>query len=410
VKRTLLSLSTALVVCMFVAAGMSSAEATAKTPGSAHATHGAAVKLLVMYQFAGDPIAQHPEVGAGAEAAAKAINATGGINKHPVKIITCDIHDSATQEQACAQEAVSDGVTAVAGSLFESGATSIPTLQHAGIPVVGSLGVYTPEEFTNPDVWPLMGGAATTYPAIPYLLGRLGLKRIAVVANSGTGLPQLIQAQAARAHMKYVGTVSVPFTATDYSPYVEQLKSMKPSVVVQVVSTSASLELMTDAKQLGLHTTWANQTLNIDVNNLHTFGSLANGMYITSSFPPATAATKFPGIKAFNSEMAAAGRSGVASTNVRSAQAITSWVAVHAIALAAKGTSGLLTAHALTVALKKSRVINVEGLLKWRPTAAGPKDFPRVTNSNVYLEKVVSKKLILQSKNPVDYFKAAGLG
>jgi ABC-type branched-subunit amino acid transport system substrate-binding protein len=366
------------------------------------------VKLLVMYQFAGDLIAQHPEVGAGAAAAAKAINGQGGINGHPVQIITCDIHDTATGEQACAEQAVTDGVTAVVGSLFESGAQSIPTLAQVGIPIVGPLGVYTPQEFTNKDVWPLMGGAATTYPAIPYLLARQGLKRIAVIANPGTGLDQLIQAQAAKAGMTYAGTVSVPATATDYSPYVAQLKTEHADVAVQVVSPIAAAQIMQDASQLGLSGTWANQTLNIDVNNLSTFGSNANGMYITSSFPPATA-TQFSGIKNFNSEMDAAGKAGTPDTDIRSAQAVTSWLAVHAVASAARGTKGLLTRTTFTGALKKATSISVEGLLTWMPNAVGPKTFPRVTNSNVYLEKVVAGKLQLVSKTPVDYFKAAGL-
>jgi hypothetical protein len=294
------------------------------------------------------------------------------------------------------------------GSLFESGAQSIPTLAQAGIPVVGPLGVYTPAEFTNKDVWPLMGGAATTYPAIPYLLARHGLKRIAVVANPGTGLDQLIQAQAKKAGMTYAGTVSVPATATDYSPYVEQIKTENPDVTVQVVSPVAAAQIMQGAVQLGQVGTWANQTLNIDVNNLSTFGSAANGMYITSSFPPATA-NGFQGIKNFNTEMNAAGRAGISSTNVRSAQAVTSWLAVHAVALAAKGTTGLLTSSALVGALNKATSVNVEGLLTWMPNAVGPKTFPRITNSNVYLEKVVAGKLQLVSKTPVNYFKAAGL-
>jgi ABC-type branched-subunit amino acid transport system substrate-binding protein len=371
--------------------------------------HGAPVKLLVMYQFEGDPVAQHPEVGAGAQAAAQAINAAGGINGHPIQIITCDIHDSATQEEACAQEAVTDKVTAVAGSLFESGAQSIPTLQKAGIPVIGSLGVYTPEELSNPDVWPLMGGAVTTYPAIPYLAARQGLKRIAVIANPGTGLNQLIQAQAAKAGMSDVGTVTVPLTATDYSSYVEQLKSLNPQIIVQVVSTTASAEMMLDGQQLGLNAIWANQTLNIDVNNLSTFGSSADGMYITSSFPPATAGSEFPGIATFNSEMDAAGKAGISYTKIRSAQAITSWLAVHAIADLAKGTSGLLTSSALISALKSATSVNVEGLITWQPNATGPTDFPRVTNSDVYLEKVVSGQLQLASPTPVNYFSLAGL-
>jgi ABC-type branched-subunit amino acid transport system substrate-binding protein len=398
----LASLAVVLAACSSNSSGGGGAATTSNT-------HGAAVKLLVMYQFEGDPVAQHPEVGAGAEAAAQAINAAGGINGHPIQIITCDIHDSATQEETCAQEAVTDKVTAVAGSLFESGAQSIPTLQKAGIPIIGSLGVYTPGELSNPDVWPLMGGAVTTYPAIPYLAAKQGLKRIAVIANPGTGLNELIQAQAARAGMTYVGTVSVPLTATDYSSYVEQLKTLNPQIIVQVVSTTASAELMQEGQQLGLNAIWANQTLNIDVNNLSTFGSTANGMYITSSFPPATAGAQFPGIAAFNNEMDAAGKAGIGNTNIRSAQAVTSWLAVHAIALVAKGTTGLLTASALISAIHSATSVNVEGLITWHPNATGPTDFPRVTNSDVYLEKVVSGKLVLGSSTPVNYFSLAGL-
>jgi ABC-type branched-subunit amino acid transport system substrate-binding protein len=386
--------------------GACGSAAPASTNGSAHGTP---VSLMVMYQFPGDPYAQHPEVGAGAQAAALAINNAGGINTHPIQIITCDIHDSPTQELACAQEAISDHVAAVVGSLFESGAQSIPTLQQAGIPIIGPLGVYTPNEFTNTDVWPLMGGAATTYPAIPYLAARQGLKRIAVATSPGTGLDQLIKAQASRAGMTYAGTVNVPITATDYSTYAQDLKNLNPDVVVQVLSPTGSTQIMKAAMQIGLSVTWANQTLNIDVSNLSTFGSLADGMYITSSFPPATASGAFPGIANFNKEMSAAGKAGIQATNIPSAQAVTSWLAVHATALAAKGTQGLLTSASLTAALHTATTIDVEGLLTWMPNASGPTNFPRVTNSDVYLEKVAAGALQLVSPTPINYFQAAGL-
>jgi ABC-type branched-subunit amino acid transport system substrate-binding protein len=364
-----------------------------------------------MYQFAGDPIAEHPEVGAGAESAAAAINAAGGINGHEVVIVTCDIRDNPAQEQACAQKAISEKVTAVVGSLFESGAQSIPALQQAGIPIIGNLGVYTPAEFSNPDVWPLMGGASTTYPAIPHLVAKQGLKRLAVVqfSGQGAGLTSLIQAQTKQAGMTYAGTVNVPLTASDYSTYVQALKGMHPDVVVQVLSTTGSVQIMKAGQQLGLHAAWANQTLNIDVSNLATFGALANGMYITSSFPPATATADFPGIAKFNSEMDAGAKAGVKDTDARTAQAITSWVAVHAVAEVAKATTGLLTSAALTQALKSAQSVDVEGLINWSPNATGPANFTRITNSDVYLEKVDAGKLTLVSNTPVDYFKAAGM-
>ena len=376
--------------------------------GGGSTPSGAPVKLLVMYQFTGDPIAEHPEVGAGAQAAANAINASGGIANHPVQIITCDIHDSPTGELACAQQAVSQQVTAVVGSLFESGAQSIPMLAQAGIPIVGSLGVYTPLEFSNPDVYPLMGGAVTTYPAIPYLVAQAGLKSIAVANTAGSGLDQLIAAQASKAGLTYAGKVDVPTTATDFSTYAASLKALNADVIVQVLSNTGSVQLMKAGQQIGLTSKWANQTLNIDAGNLSVFGSLADGMYITSSFPPATASDQFPGIKTFNADMDAAAKAGVAATDVRTAQAITSWLAVRAVAEVAKSTSGQLTNTALVSALKAAQTVNVEGLISWTPNATGPTNFPRVTNSNVYLETVSSGQLKLVSNSPVNYFKISG--
>jgi ABC-type branched-subunit amino acid transport system substrate-binding protein len=395
-------------IAILGACGSSSTSSTSGAGGSSSLS-GTPVKLMVMYQFTGDPIAQHPEVGAGAQAAAQSINAGGGIANHPVQIVTCDLHDSPTGEQACAQQAVSQNVTAVVGSLFETGAQSIPMLQQAGIPIIGSLGVYTPPEFTNPDVWPLMGGAVTTYPAIPYLVAKAGKKSIAVANSPGSGLDQLIQAQASKAGLTYSGTVNVPLTATDYLPYANQVKGLSADVVVQVLSATGSAQIMKAGGQIGLTATWANQTLNIDDSNLSSFGSSADGMFITSSFPPASAGDQFPGIKAFNSEMDAAGKSGVQSTDIRGAQAVTSWLAVHAVANVAKGATGDITAAALVSALKNAQSVDVEGLVSWKPNAVGPSSFPRLTNSGVYLEKVVSGKLQLVSNTPVDYFSVAGL-
>jgi ABC-type branched-subunit amino acid transport system substrate-binding protein len=407
IKRASAASAVGLAGTLLLAACGSSNNTTGNGGGGAAAATGTPIKLMVMYQFTGDPIAEHPEVGAGAQAAAKAISDAGGIGTHPVQIVTCDIHDSPTQELACAQQAVSDHVVAVVGSLFETGAQSIPMLQQAGIPVIGPLGVYTPQELSSTDVWPLMGGAVTTYPAIPYLVARQGLKRLAVATSPGTGLDKLIEAQTTKAGMTYAGTVNVPLNATDYQPYAKSLKDLTPDVIVQILSTTGSAQIMKAGAQIGLNATWANQTLNIDVSNLSTFGSSADGMYITSSFPPATASGQFPGIKNFNAEMDAAGKAGIASTDIRSAQAVTSWLAVHAVATAAKSTSGLLDSAGLIAELKAAQSIDVEGLINWTPNAAGPTNFPRVTNSNVYLEKVSSGQLQLVNNAPVNYFQVS---
>ena len=87
---------------------LSASAATAAKPT------GAPLKLMVVYEGVG-PISS-PEVPEGAIAAAKAINARGGIKGRPVQIIACDTKNDPTTATGCGRRAVSDGVVAMVGN------------------------------------------------------------------------------------------------------------------------------------------------------------------------------------------------------------------------------------------------------------------------------------------------------
>lgn len=357
-------------------------------------------------------IVTHPETVAGAQAAAYAINQAGGIGGHPIVISSCNIGDSSTTEAACARTAVANKITAVVGSTFVFN-TAVPILEKAKIPVIGPPGVATPGEYTSPDVWPLSGGAGVNYPALPYVLKKAGIKTAGIAradVDQAAGLGNLIQSSITGAGLKYTGTVLVPLAATDFTPYVQALKTQGPQATVQVLAIALATQMMNAAKTLAVPTKWANITINIDNPELKTLGPVANGMFLDSSFPPVSASKQFPGIKTFNQQMTTAGKHGVQGTGIRDVNALASWVSVQATADVAAGTSGTLTASKLLSALHSAdKPINVEGLISWTPTAVGPKDFPRITISNVYLDKVVNQKVVLVSPKPINYFKVAGI-
>ena len=61
-------------------------------------------------------ITSFPEIPAADEAAAKQINAEGGLKGHPIQVITCNDQGNVNIDEQCAEKAVSDGVIAAVGS------------------------------------------------------------------------------------------------------------------------------------------------------------------------------------------------------------------------------------------------------------------------------------------------------
>ena len=101
-----------------------------------------------------NPAFSQPQTFAGAQARVDAINASGGINGHPVELIGCDSNLDPNQEQACIDQAISEDVSAiVSSSIFF---TPLTTLEEANIPFIGAQGI-TPDQLSSPMSYPFSG-------------------------------------------------------------------------------------------------------------------------------------------------------------------------------------------------------------------------------------------------------------
>ena len=98
-----------------------------------------------------------PGMPATAEAYARMINDHGGINGHPLKVLTCDEHNDSVRAARCAQQAVDAHVVAVIGSYSQYGQSFMPTLEFAGIPYIGGIPVST-QSVTSPNSFQWSGG------------------------------------------------------------------------------------------------------------------------------------------------------------------------------------------------------------------------------------------------------------
>src|SRR2546423_1434877 len=163
-----LGLAAIVAVAALVAARVASASRRA-TP----------IKLMVIAAVA-TPIQNYPDAKAGAEAAAAAINKAGGVKGRPIEIEFCNTQSQANVATACDRQAVADGVVAVVGHSSTLTTLEEPILQQGGVPDVGLFSFGNAVDWTNPNVFPLVGGVAASYMGIPFAMKRLNKKRFVI--------------------------------------------------------------------------------------------------------------------------------------------------------------------------------------------------------------------------------------
>ncbi|MGY1498762.1 ABC transporter substrate-binding protein [Streptomyces sp. QTS52] len=176
----------ALAVCAALAAGCG------VVPGSSADTENGEITVMT-WAPEGTDATNKPGMPAMAQAYARWINSTGGLNGHKLKILTCNDHNDRVTAVKCARRAADEDVVAVVGSYSQFGDDFLGPLASAGIPYIGGYGV-TNDEFTNPMSYPVNGGS-------PALLAGLG-KELAAVCGpvalirpdtiAGDQLPQLL--------------------------------------------------------------------------------------------------------------------------------------------------------------------------------------------------------------------------
>jgi ABC-type branched-subunit amino acid transport system substrate-binding protein len=388
-RRTWVILGLAACLCAttpLVAASTAGAKPASGTP----------IKLLISVPL-NSQIFTAPEMVAGAEAAAEAINKAGGVNGDPIEIVSCDEKFSPNGAADCARKAESEGVAAVVGSFDGFGSSTVwPILEAAHIPSIG----YTPfvgADFTSPVGFPLDGGAVSVYAGGGMQLVKAGCKNVGVFATT-EGANQGVDFYKSGA--EYAGGTSANFETSllspDWPPQVQSAiskdsdcgafagpPSLLPGLVQAITSSGAQFK----------HFQVAESTLGDVVADL---GSSVEGDLATSAFVPVTATTN-SGVKKFTKEMKA--HDPDATRNVRSEQA---WASVYVFAQVAAGLPEV-TAQAVldkmsTLTAAKTYLTDPIDFTKTNTNTS----IARIFNTKVYFEKVKDGKIVLAKKKPVD--------
>jgi branched-chain amino acid transport system substrate-binding protein len=174
------------------AKGSTGSSGGAGTSGSAAAS-GSPIVLggLGPINYPLDPL---PQIKAGEQAAIDAINASGGINGHPLKLDYCDTKGDANGEFGCMRQLVQAKVAAIVSPeiLADQSGRGYKFAAAAHVPVIGGQGL-TPIEFNTPGVYPTASGIPGWAYGQAAALVKAGAKKIALFGTNDPGSLFILQ-------------------------------------------------------------------------------------------------------------------------------------------------------------------------------------------------------------------------
>jgi len=214
------------------------------------------------------------------------INAHGGINGHPLKVITCDERGDPNQLANCARQAVSSHAVAVVGSYSNNGAAAMPIVEKAKIAWFGGCCPTVPDELGNADSFPLASGFG--------VLGGMAVKAgqickkpaLAVLDYPGKPFVELLVNNSLKASgVKLVKTVTIPLTVGgDLSPQIAELTSGTDCIIAGLGEANWAAFLPA-FKQSGSHVLLMGAQGNLDQKVITPFGTAFDGSIIVGLYP-----------------------------------------------------------------------------------------------------------------------------
>jgi ABC-type branched-subunit amino acid transport system substrate-binding protein len=370
------------------AAGSTASGSSSPSAGSTAHLTGSPIKILVD-STNGNALFNYPGTWGAAQAASRAINERGGINGHPLSIITCNNQGTPNGAAACAQQAVADKVVAYTGFDSPNAYNVFPVLKTAKIPSV--LYVTQPSDLQTALNYPINGGAVAQLYGVPFAAAKAGAKTAAIVQNTFPGYQAFVaagRAAAKAAGLKVLDTLLLPTTTTDFAATVQKLRSLNPDAVLLYAAAPPALGIMQTGEQIGFSPIYVGFAGIFGQPEVLKTAPLTKSFWNTSSLPPTSASDTFSGVATYNEEMNQAGSNGVpnTATSERDETSLATWLAVHGLAKVMATIQGPVTAASLTAALRRTTDMNLYGLVTWSPGSPGLKTYPKLTNGGaVYI-------------------------
>ncbi|MCF8565584.1 ABC transporter substrate-binding protein [Alicyclobacillus tolerans] len=228
----------------------------------------------------------------GAQLAINEINAKGGVNGHPLKLIVEDDQTTNPGTVNAFNKLVSQypKLTAIIGPIRSTEVQAInPNIQQAGVPVL--IGGTDPQLTHENDPWIFRFRPNDSYSARTmayYLIKKLGLKKIAIVHSTdafGTGGETYLKKYIAQYGGTVVSDQGYTNHATDYTSIITALKSANPQAVATYFTYGADLGIfLKQYSQFGMKATIMGSSSISSSDVIHLLGNQLNGDYGTVDY------------------------------------------------------------------------------------------------------------------------------
>lgn len=398
----------AVMAMTLVASACSSSGGGTASAGTASATSaaGSPIKLGIIVPV-GTPAVNDIAAVSAARGAARAINASGGVDGHPLSIVFCNSDLNPNQDHACALQMINDHVAATVGNaIYTTEAESDLLFRKAGIAQIGNWASGVSE--SDPNSYLLWGGqnydnAAQVYGGLKWVGTKVGLVRLAFPYTAAyfTWYDKAIPAQGGQ----IVSTTVTPSnTVSDYAPYAAQLVKGDPQVVLPDLGYTI-VPLTQAMDELG----WNGKVVMQDTNfTPQEYGALSpklqSQIITTSPFPPPFASSKFAGVKEFLRDMEAEKAAGDSNAPTGGYSTTTTWDAYLAVRVFAEvaGPAHAFDAASFKKAIDSAKNISLLGLAPpWNPSEVGFAKLPRANQDSWYFYTYVDGKGTLLNTTPV---------
>jgi ABC-type branched-subunit amino acid transport system substrate-binding protein len=278
----------------------------------------------------------NPEGPASLKAAVKGSNIT---------VESCDSKGTAADGEACAKQAVNDGVDAVVIGFAQGWADILKT---AGIPVVGNTSGTDANSFQ-------VSNAGALYAANGVALAKSGCKKLGILYLTGTdSLVDFVKKGAESAGAKEVARAAIAANAPDLAPAISKLTTAGATCVALSVIPSQVAQAVTAINQSGKKLTMAAVSAIVTPDVVKSLGGLANGILIVDGLQNGHDTT--PGIKKATKQIHA-----IDSSADITEVGLIDYVSGRLLVAATKG--GAATPAAITTAMNALRNVPVDGII-----------------------------------------------
>jgi branched-chain amino acid transport system substrate-binding protein len=376
-----------------VASACSSSSSGGAAPGSS-GTSASPVKVMVLGSIQSQALSV-PGIEYGTEAGAADINASGGLGGHHVTVITCNDNADPNTAAACAQQAVSDHVIAVVGTLTLFGTAVVPILHQAGIPYVAGYPISTPEQ-NDTISYPIQGGSLQEARGIAQAFEQLGYKSVNLITTNLASV--LAEVTVLRQALKVRGisiskTVSISATSADMAPPLAAAATGGVGGIVAFATPTQVVSLIQAAHQAHVSQALAVTEGTLPPSLVASLGAAANNVYSAGSFP--LLSSNLPSMVQFRADMKSA-----EPGKTLDDESLNAWAGMMLLKLIGPKLASNPTAKGVIAALNGVKDQKFLWLKSFSTTPNPSKGFSRIFNQTVFIVKTDNGRLVTVG-NPV---------